>query len=59
MSIEQPALLYPLPPFYFPYYGKAKTVTGDVWWHEEQDGTRTLLIPEHAIAGISYDQTHI
>lgn len=29
-----------------PYYGKAKTVSGDVWWHEWADGSRQYLRPK-------------
>lgn len=36
------------------FFGRAKTVTGEVWWYEEQasDGTvkRHALMPVHPVA---------
>ena len=36
--------------FGVPFRGEAKTITGDIWWHE-QDGKRYPLRPVNVIAG--------
>ena len=47
MSIKQPELVNS---WGWPFYGEAKTITGDLWWHEvtQDDGTikRVPLMPK-------------
>ena len=40
--------------FGVPFYGEAKTITGDIWWYE-QDGKRYALVPEEPKAKGSND----
>lgn len=40
-----------------PYYGHAQTVTGDVWYEEDEAGKRTLLQPDIPIAGATNQST--
>ena len=32
------------------FYGKAETITGDVWWYVDSDGVRRALMPKEALA---------
>lgn len=48
--VKQPALC---DKWGIPFYGKAETTTGNVWWYVDQYGNRIPLIPISPIAGIT------